>query len=238
MIDVFYILGDGSLYNNQELRYSLRSLEKYDKGIGLVYIIGKCPDFINRQEVGWIDIQDVSNPRFNHWWKVHNALKNNAFLTKDVLLMYDDIFITKPTNFNKYPYYYSGVLYAQTEINRYHLSKQKTKNFLSTIGYTVLDFENHCPIRYNKYKFLKMEDIFSGLKDDIVGLSVRSVYGNMFANPREMVFQPDLKIREPVNNMEDVIKDHNYFSISANMMEGEVLRWLQENFKEKSRFEL
>ena len=238
MIDVFYIVGDGSLYNNEELRYSLRSLEKFGKDIGLVYIIGKCPDFIDRGQVGWIDIQDVSNPRFNHWWKVHNALKNNLFFTKDVLLMYDDVFITKPTEFTNYPYYYSGELYAQTEINRYHLAKQKSKQFLQMIGKSTLDFENHCPIRYNKNKFLKMEDIFSGLKDDIVGLSVRSVYSNLFVARKEMVKQEDLKIREPVNNMDEVIKNHNYFSISANMMEGEVLKWLQKTFPQKSRFEL
>ena len=83
-----------------------------------------------------------------------------------------------------------------------------------------------------------MEDIFSGLKDDVVGLSVRSVYSNLFVARKEMVKQEDLKIREPVNDIDEVIKNHDYFSISANMMEGEVLKWLQKTFPQKSRCEL
>ena len=237
MIDVLYIVGDGSLYNNEELKYSLRSLEENCWDVRDVYIAGYCPDFIDKGKVIWCDVQDVSNPRFNHWWKVHNTFKKHKEMTKDVVLMYDDIFMTKQVSLEHYPYYYSGELYARTEINRYHLAKQKSKVFLETIGKPILDFENHCPIRYNRSKFLKMEDIFSGLKDDVVRLSVRSVYANQYSKPKEMVMQTDLKIREPVQNIEKVIKNHDYFSISADQLKGEVLRWLQERYKHKSKWE-
>lgn len=238
MIDVLYIMGRDSLYNNEELKYSLRSLEKNGQGVGKVYIAGFCPDFVNRDEVVWVDVQDVSNPRFNHWWKVYNTFKSHPEMTKEVVLMYDDIFITKPTNLVKYPYYYSGVLRAATRENRYHLAKEKSYHFLNSIGESVLDFENHCPIRYNRSKFVKMEDIFDGLENDVIGLSVRSVFANMYAKREEMKKQDDLKIREPVTDIEEVIKGHDYFSISANRFDGQVLKWLQDNFKEKSRFEI
>lgn len=237
MIDALYILGNGSQCWNQELKYSLRSLDKYCLDVVNVYIAGICPDFIDKYKVIWCDIQDVSNPRFNHWWKVSNTFKKHPEMSKEVVLMYDDIFFTKKTELTTYPYYYSGILKAVNKENRYHLAKEKSHQFLNAIGESVLDFENHCPIRYNRYKFRKMEDIFNGLKDDLVGLSVRSVYANMFANRKEMVQQEDLKIRQPVVNLEQVIKNRNCFSISADMFYGEVCEWLKKEFPERSRWE-
>ena len=49
MIDVVYILGDGSKWGNNEIKYSLRSLEKYGKNIRDVYICGNKPYFVNNK---------------------------------------------------------------------------------------------------------------------------------------------------------------------------------------------
>ena len=235
MINCLYILGNGSQCWNLELKYSLRSLEKYCRDVGKVYIAGLCPDFIDKRKVKWLDIQDVASPRFNHWWKVSNAFKQTG--VKEFLLMYDDIFFVKPTELSKYPYYYSGVLKAVNRENNYHLAKEKSHQFLTSIGESVLDLENHCPIRYNKNDFEKMEDIFKGLKNDRIGLSVRSMYGNMFAPRNEMVKQSDLKIREPVEDLEDVIKGRDCFSISATNFYGGVFEWLKKELPNKSKWE-
>ena len=50
-IDVLYILGIGSKFGNEELKYSLRSLETYVKDYGRVFITGVFPPFIDKSKV-------------------------------------------------------------------------------------------------------------------------------------------------------------------------------------------
>ena len=54
MIDVFYVLGSGSKWQNNEIRYSLRTLEKYGHNVGQVYIVGQRPSFIPNQASSWL----------------------------------------------------------------------------------------------------------------------------------------------------------------------------------------
>ena len=46
-MDILYYIGDGSHHNNEELRYSLRALEKHCKDIDEVWIVGNKPHFLN-----------------------------------------------------------------------------------------------------------------------------------------------------------------------------------------------
>lgn len=238
MIDVLYILGNGSQCWNLELKYSLRSLEKYCSDVRNVYIAGLCPDFIDKSKVEWIYLDDVACPRFNHWYKVHNTFKILGSKVDYLVLMYDDIFFTQQTNLAGYPYYYSGELDVVNKANKYHLAKGNSRVLLEKLGKQTLDFENHCPIRYNRDKFMMMEDLFKNLKNDDVGLSVRSVYANLFANQYEMAKQSDLKIRTQPTNLEEIIKGRDCFSISADTFYGGVFEWLKLKFPNKSKWEV
>jgi hypothetical protein len=46
VIDVVYILGTGSYWRNNEIRFSLRALERNLRGIRKIWIVGDYPDFI------------------------------------------------------------------------------------------------------------------------------------------------------------------------------------------------
>src|ERR1035438_10130107 len=73
-VDVVYKLGSGSDNNNDELRYSLRSLSKF-RDLGKVYIVGYKPDFI--QNVIHIPMEDIfkSNKDANLIEKLSAAAK-------------------------------------------------------------------------------------------------------------------------------------------------------------------
>jgi hypothetical protein len=49
-IDVVYPLGTGSVWQDNELRYSLRSLEKNFPDLGRVYVVGHKPDWLGNVE--------------------------------------------------------------------------------------------------------------------------------------------------------------------------------------------
>ena len=53
-MDILYCIGEGSKWNNNELRYSLRSLEKFGKNVGNIYMVGYNPGFLS-DEVTFIN---------------------------------------------------------------------------------------------------------------------------------------------------------------------------------------
>ena len=91
MIDVFYVIGTGSKWQNNELRYSLRSLEMFGKNIKDVYIVGNKPYFIN-DKIKWVEAYDIGYPSVNHWHKVRKFF-NQTGIDKAVYMM-DDVFFT------------------------------------------------------------------------------------------------------------------------------------------------
>lgn len=95
-MDIVYILGSGSKWNDNELRYSLRSLKNLDFLPGKVVIIGECPDWINKLTVRHIKFEEVSAvPAINAREKIRAAVKSPVVST-EFLLMNDDFFFTKP----------------------------------------------------------------------------------------------------------------------------------------------
>ena len=49
--DVVYPIGQGSSWKNNELRFSLRSIEKYGINVGKLFIVGELPDFLLGEDI-------------------------------------------------------------------------------------------------------------------------------------------------------------------------------------------
>ena len=74
MISVVYPLGTGSKWQNNELRYSLRSLSKIS-GIGDVFIVGEKPDWV--RNVIHIPCKDVPfRKEYSIYTKIMAAMAN------------------------------------------------------------------------------------------------------------------------------------------------------------------
>ena len=46
-MDILYIVGNFSKCDDWEFRFSLRSIDKYGKNIGRVFVCGYCPDWLS-----------------------------------------------------------------------------------------------------------------------------------------------------------------------------------------------
>lgn len=102
--------------HNIELRFSLRSIEKYGKNIDRVFIVGNKPDFLQNVEYIWVEDK-------YQWWrnafeKTKAAIKGG--ISKDFLLMNDDFFMLGNFDVAKYPYYHRGEM--PTDGNEYQKS--------------------------------------------------------------------------------------------------------------------
>ena len=85
-MDILYYIGGGSMHNNNELRYSLRSLQKHCRDLGKVWVVGNKPDFLQNVEYVWLEDKDG-------WWK--NAFSKTmkaieSGISDKFLLMNDD----------------------------------------------------------------------------------------------------------------------------------------------------
>ena len=233
-INVLYIVGNGSLYGDKELRYSLRSLDKFGQNVGRLFITGECPDFIDKEKITFLPELDIGCRSINHWWKVDQTFRKTDIGDR-ALLMYDDIFFCKPVDLSCYPWRWRGMLPEYPEKSQYRKMLFNTHEWLFKRSYPVFNYCMHQPCIYEKEKFLSMAETFNDLKLSDIGMSVRSLYGNMFAEKDE--FQEDLKIRATVPDLEKLISDRDCFSIADDCFEGPVEEWLKKKVPEKSRWE-
>ena len=105
-MDILYTLGKGSAWQDNELRYSLRSIEKYGKNVGRIYIVGDwCPGFINRDKVTFIKCEQPYKDKFkNILYSIVYACEHSD-IAEEFLLSSDDHFYMQPTDFDDYPYW-------------------------------------------------------------------------------------------------------------------------------------
>ena len=172
-MDVLYYVGGGSMRHNIELRFSLRSLEKYGKNINRVFVVGNKPDFLQNVEYIWVDDK-------YQWWrnafeKTKAAIKGG--ISKDFLLMNDDFFMLASFDATKYPYYNRGEM--PTDGTEYQKVIANTRKILEREGKSTYHYGVHCPIRINGEKYLELEKYFKH------PVSARCLYGNLYAKGKK-----------------------------------------------------
>jgi hypothetical protein len=196
-IDVVVPLGRGSNYRNVELRYFLRSLEKYAKGFRRVIILGENPKFLSTRRAEYHPIR-----QFPFGKATRIALKTlwafeNLDLTEEVLFCNDDYVFVKSFDVRKVPNYQRGDLFERSQIqlrqvppgqvwqpDPYQKLLRETAEALKAAGKPTLDYDLHVPNIYRKTEFLSLKPWWEKSKTYKVGLVVKSVYGNnIFPTP-------------------------------------------------------
>jgi len=197
-----------------ELKYSLRSIERFYRGNEVVIIGSKLPDWIDN--VTWIRVEDIPNRKqLTIKYKILAALE----YTDEIYFMNDDVFLLEPPTFK---YYYHGDLASVGESGARPLLKQ-----LQSFGKPTKNFDGHYPLVYRK-DFAKVLDNFA---HDVI---VKSAYCNYLGIEGEKV--PDNKIIGKKVELKEFIWNRN--SISTGESSWAVVQpVIQEIFKQKSMYE-
>lgn len=226
-MDALYVLGNSSEYDNLELRLSLRSLERNAKGLESVFIVGEKPRWI--KNVVHIPVDDVYTRENNVFRKILTACKLD--ISENFFFMNDDFYMMKPFIMEEYPYYVCGEVVGISNPSFYQMVQNKTLNELVGKGITrVMDYRVHCPIIFNKEKFLLLENYYKETKLERVGYSARLLYGNLFV--KDYVQTEDCKLWA-----NDKIRDTKQGCISTNDDCEDVLKELEKIFNEPSKYE-
>lgn len=232
-MDILYIVGQGSTENNAELMYSLRSVEKFCKGVQRIFITGICPNFINRKKVVFTACDDPYCRNLNHFYKVYNTLITTD-ISDNFLLMYDDIFFCRPVDIRKYKWFYKGQLPEKAN-NSYQQGLVNSRKWLQENVFPTKDFTTHTPCIYNRTLFCGLFSIFNDLRDDVHGMSPRCIYSNQFVE-KPVELTEDVKIRTQKFGINDAVETTGCFS-TGDFTFNVAKNWLYENLMWKSRWE-
>ncbi len=232
--DVVYFLKQSP--TNEELRYSLRSLEK-NWQYRDVWFYGGCPDGLKPDHHVALRQTEASK-----WQRVrgmvYQACKNDN-ITEDFWLFNDDFFVLKPKSENMPPQYNKTLEERIKRIedrngcpDEYTMRLRHLVKTLKTASKGTLDYAVHKPILINRKQMLEVLEKFP---DEPM---IRALYGNYWKIGG--VSKHDMKIKTlDYNKMSIVMRDWDFLSTSdVSFSNGKVGRYIRDKFKNKSRFEL
>lgn len=169
--DVVYVVRPGDY--NQELRYSLRSLQHLPHG--RVWIAGYRPSWVTG--VNYIPVPQLQSKYRNSTANLRAALEHPSVSDRFVF-MHDDMFIMQPID--EVPVLHRGTLrevenrHASRAGSAYMRGMRETRELLENLGYdNPLCYELHIPLPVDKAGMLKALDLGAHLEV----LHKRSMYG-------------------------------------------------------------
>lgn len=241
-VDIVYVLGRGSKWANNELRYSLRSVLKHGKNIRKIWIIGEKPDFIKFDDtIKHISFADSFCKTRNIWEKLRYAAEHYA-ISENFLFFNDDHFMLSIFDAKKFKYYVDGRLYTCTSGNQLYQNLVKTtiKALLNKELHTF-NYDIHSPMMIHSESFRLVykaffEEITSG-----ASILVKSVYANAFHHPSfSPTLEYDLKINEPLSleEISEAITYRKFFSIGDQGINDAMKSMLDRLFPQPSYFEI
>ena len=181
-IDLVYVLGTGSNWNNNEIRFSIRSVHQYLEGFGKIFIVGEKPDFLE----GCIHIQhpdefSPENADGNIIRKVLRACQDPR-VSEKFLFMNDDHLFLKETRVAEIPPFHKGDMNSFPQhfygMNPWRKRLYLTKLALEKQGLPTLHYDCHTPVIFEKKKFIEAMSRFDYASG--VGLTMKSLYGNIY----------------------------------------------------------
>lgn len=237
-MDVVIPLSRGSRWDDNELRYALRSLEMHMPDIGNVYVIGHRPWWANKQLkcVSLVDTPGIENKERNIYAKILYAC-GLPEITDDFLFMNDDHYLLEKF---KGEYFWEKTLQEsyenRTSRDHYYYSLANTYGALMGTGRTTKNYDIHCPIIYNKDDF--MLSVGSWNWKVPYGYVIKSLYANTLKVKGTQY--PDLKItkRMSCNDLDALVQGRKFFSIGDEAVNVDLGIYLNYLYQKKSRFEL
>jgi hypothetical protein len=229
-MDFVYICKDG---NNEELRYSIRSVVQSFPDSN-IWVVGGKPTWYAGN---YISIKQVLT-KYRNAIQNLNAICNSNEISEEFILMNDDFYIVK--NVNSIKTYHGGLLldkinlYQKINSNSNYTRKLAAtyKKIKSLDIESPLDYELHIPMVMEKKKLkqiLQNNDQFLW----------RSIYGNVFSVGGEQMEDVKVYTKGPlVLKSYNLKKDEHIYLSSADTSFDMILNnILKKQFTEKTKYE-
>lgn len=243
---IVYVIGRGSQWGNNELRYSLRSIAKYGQNIDRVIVAGYPPLWLS-DRVERLNVDDISRVKHVNILNCIYQAVIRCDLHGDFLYSSDDHFYVQPTNFNAYPIYCQGELprYVRgTDPNyKYHTSLVSTYRLLKRYGLPTHRFSWHGNTWFNAD--MMREDAFRMMMYDgskmAEGVEPTCVMLNymLAMMPFEYIEREDIKLDRGCTEAEiaEVVCSRECVSSVQQIWDSKLADFLRAEFPKRCRYE-
>ena len=235
-----YPLGNGSQWDDKELRYSLRALERNLKGVRRIVVVGKKPDWL--KNVLHIPHGDPlqSNADGNITLKTLAACRHKD-VTDDFLFINDDHMITRPMHVESIPDYYKQDFeeyesqYWNNSLHR--LRVYYTWQALKKAGYSTINFDLHVPNLINAERYIDAVNRFPF--DKGIGLCPKTLYGNLAVSwdTMKQMDDPTIFNRMKLGRIREQFETLPHVAYNDQGLNAALKYYLHETYPEKSSFE-
>jgi len=246
-MDIVYIVGNGSIDDNLELRNSLRSIEKYGRNVGKVIVAGRPPEFLS-DEVIKLRVLDKYPYKHSNILTCIETVVKEGLVSGDFLYSSDDHFYVRETDFDNYPVYKKAdelrkkVSYSDPYF-KYHRSLVDTRLLLEKHGLPICNYSQHCNTHMNadiikEYEWLLHESY--KLKYGVEPTSLIMNAWQTKPNAPTPIMRKDLKIEieKTVDGLIRLIGDKECFSIGDTSLYGHAVKnFFAQVYPEKSKYE-
>lgn len=244
-MNILYMLGSGSRWQNNELRFSLRSIAKFGRNVGKVFLIGEKPDFISGKVFYEPYKQKIQPPHKNMAELISRAIEAfGSDLGEHFLLAGDDYFYIRETDFDNYPHFKKGELPREVSSGiygdeAYTKCLVDTRRFLEILGRPTGNYTQHCcghihaDVWRDTKKYLDIAALF------VQGVEPTAFHYN-FLSGIDFVPRKDCKIAK-AKNREDLLAQiggRDVFSIYDSAIWQGVAEYLLEKFPLPCVYEL
>ena len=243
--DVVYVLGTGSRWNNNEIRFSIRSLYQHLSGFRNIYIIGEDPGFLKGDNLFIINFPDKYNPSHNADGniieKVMHACTSINDLSDNFIFINDDNYILQHMYVSEiYPFHKGNMdtLPDETfERGMWGMRLFRTKQHLQANGIVPLHFDHHSPILFNKHKFVETLSQYN--YQTVPGLTIKSLYGSHHYPDAPVMNGEEVAIFRPnkLNEIRHQLRFATYTACDDNGLNSSFKFWLATTFPEASPLE-
>lgn len=241
-----YPLGTGSLFDDLELLYSLRSIERFHpEGVPFrVVVVGEYPRFLY-QELEVIHHPDpyINNKRGNAYSKLRRFLEEYPDVDEFVVMHDDFIFLSEITDELLIPRYQecfdlpdeksTRSLLSSKRGNQWKKEKAFTADWLRSNGYPTRDYEFHRP---QKIVAVQLSHVLELMSWEGESVSVCEAYLSMINNIYDNGSVPGIDVKvDPRRRTYDKQAEKTPDCISLSPQVD--FEWLENVFPQKSRFE-
>jgi len=237
MIDVVYVVGTGSPWQDGELRFSLRSLEKFVSGIGNVYIVGHCPRWATN--VFHLQYPDPFPCKERNIMLKMARICGHPDLSETWLSLHDDHFALDFQEAGEIPNYSGGSLERMVAKakpgNNWREAVQNTNNVLKSKNLPTHNFDIHTPILIDKEKFPAIMDSYNWKTPR--GYVVKSLYANTIGLEPTPLIDIKLNQRYTYPDLVARLKGRPWFSTGNGGLSGHFKNLLHAIFPEPSKYE-
>jgi hypothetical protein len=228
-MDIVIPVGTESRWHDNELRFTLRSIEQNLTGYRNVIIVGWCPPWV--QNVVHIKKEDrAGKKQFSIFSKTMAAFDHEE--TSDSILFWnDDHFLMGGLDVKDFRYWYDGTIdeWGQKAIGNY---KGAIRNTAEIKGLNRFYTDIHTPIIYQRAKFKALAELDWSKEYVIKTAYTMQEVGNF-------EFLADLKVNKamPYEQFKGKIEGRKWLSIGPYGVCPGLVQLLSEYFPKRSKYE-